>query len=138
MILSNPQRMAKISNNHNNNAVVWVDIPVVDLLRAADFYNSVLDREVDITEFDEFTFATIEHSNGSGGCLYPDSDHVPSESGPLVYFGVEGRLEEAVTECVKMGGEIVQDTHQIGNFGVRAVIKDSEGNKIALHSTTGS
>ena len=63
---------------------------------------------------------------------------MPSESGPLVYFGVEGRLEEAVAECVKMGGEIVQDTHQIGNFGMRAVIKDSEGNKIALHSTTGS
>jgi predicted enzyme related to lactoylglutathione lyase len=36
-----------------------------------------------------------------------------------------------------MGGEVVQDTHQIGNFGMRAVIKDSEGNKIALHSTTG-
>jgi len=132
-----------MSNNHNNNAVVWVDIPVVDLLRAADFYNAVLDREIDITEFaaldkeDEFTFATIEHSNGSGGCLYPDSDHVPCESGPLVYFSVDGRLEEAVAECKKMGGEVVQDIHQIGEFGKRAVIKDSEGNKIALHSTTG-
>ena len=126
------------NHNHNNNAVVWVDIPVVDLLRAADFYNVVLDREVDITELDEFSFATIGRSDGSGGCLYPDSDHVPSDSGPLVYFNVDSRLEEAVAECAKMGGEIVQDTHQIGNFGKRAIIKDSEGNRIALHSTTGS
>ena len=123
-----------MSNNHNNNAVVWVDIPVVDLLRAADFYNVVLDREVDITELDEFSFATIGHSDASGGCLYPGSDYVPSENGPLVYFNVNGRLDEVVAEC----GEIVQDIHQIGNFGKRAVIKDSEGNRIALHSTTGS
>jgi hypothetical protein len=127
-----------MSENHNNNAVVWVDIPVVDLLRAADFYYAVLDREIDITEFEEFTFATIEHTNGSGGCLYPDSDYVPSDSGPLVYFSVEGRLADAVSQCKKLGGEVIQDTHQIGNFGMRAVIKDSEGNRIALHSTTGS
>lgn len=134
MILSNLQKVRKV----NNNAVVWVDIPVLDLLRAADFYNAVLDREVDITELDEMTFATIGHSDGSGGCLYPDSDHVPAENGPLVYFNVDGRLEEAVEQCVKMGGKVVQDTHQIGKFGMRAVIKDSEGNKIALHSTTDS
>lgn len=86
-------------------------------MRAADFYNVVLDREVDLREFDEFTFATIDYSSG-GCCLYPDSDHVPAEHGLLVYFNVDGRLEEAVEQCVKMGGEVVQDTHQIGEFGM--------------------
>lgn len=137
MILNKLQGMAKMSNN-DNNVIVWVDIPVVDLLRAADFYNAVLDKEVDITELDEMAFATIGHSDGSGGCLYPDSDYVPSDSGPLVYFNVDGRLEEAVSECAKMGGEVVKEIHQIGNFGHRAIIKDSEGTRIALHSTTQS
>ena len=33
------------------------------------------------------------------------------------------------------GGEVMQPKHQIGPYGYRAVVIDSEGNRIALHST---
>jgi hypothetical protein len=32
------------------------------------------------------------------------------------------------------GGKILNAKHQIGPYGFRAVIQDSEGNQIALHS----
>ena len=32
------------------------------------------------------------------------------------------------------GGNIEQGAHEIGNFGQRALVIDSEGNRIALHS----
>ena len=124
-----------MSDNHNKNTVVWTDIPVVDLLRAAEFYDVVLDREVEITELDELAFAAIQSANGNGVCLYPDSDYVASEKGPLVYLNVEGRLKDAVAQCKKYGGEVVEDIRDIGNFGQRAVIKDCDGTRIALHST---
>jgi uncharacterized protein len=34
------------------------------------------------------------------------------------------------------GGSVIQDTHPIGPHGFRAVVLDSEGNRIALHSET--
>jgi len=34
------------------------------------------------------------------------------------------------------GGQIVQDIHPIGPHGFRAILIDSEGNRIALHSLT--
>jgi uncharacterized protein len=34
-----------------------------------------------------------------------------------------------------MGGKVVKPVHSIGPHGFRAVILDSEGNRIALHST---
>jgi hypothetical protein len=32
------------------------------------------------------------------------------------------------------GGKIVQSKHAIGPFGIRAIILDTEGNRVALHS----
>ncbi|HEV3149059.1 MAG TPA: hypothetical protein VGZ24_10465 [Chthoniobacterales bacterium] len=33
------------------------------------------------------------------------------------------------------GGKVLQDKHQIGPHGFRAIVVDSEGNRIALHSS---
>ena len=40
----------------------------------------------------------------------------------------------AVTAVPAAGGTVVLDTHEIGPHGYRAIILDSEGNRIALHS----
>ena len=61
-------------------------------------------------------------------------DTPPSEKGPLVYLKVEGRLEDAIAKAGEGGGKILQDRHPSGPYGHRAVIVDSEGNRIALHS----
>ncbi|PYM12728.1 MAG: hypothetical protein DME18_10640 [Verrucomicrobia bacterium] len=63
-------------------------------------------------------------------------DNKPSEHGPLVYLSVEGRLDDAVRAVQKGGGKVLKDKHPIGPYGFRAVIRDSEGNRIALHSQT--
>jgi len=43
-------------------------------------------------------------------------------------------LEEAVALVEANGGKIVQPVHPIGPYGFRAIVLDSEGNRIALHS----
>ena len=52
----------------------------------------------------------------------------------MVYLNATGRLQEAVDLVEQYGGKVEQPPHAIGDFGSRAMIMDSEGNHIALHS----
>ncbi|MCX6924933.1 MAG: SRPBCC domain-containing protein [Verrucomicrobia bacterium] len=122
--------------NHVQNQVVWCDIPVKVLDRAIRFYSAVLGASIKKEQFGDMTFATLPHEHGGvSGCLSPaGEDSEPSSRGALLYFNCEGRLDEAVAAVAPNGGKVVQPKHQIGPYGFRAVVLDSEGNRIALHS----
>ncbi|MCC6699271.1 MAG: VOC family protein [Candidatus Hydrogenedentes bacterium] len=112
--------------------VIWFDLPVIDLKRAMKFYSKVL--EADVRE-DRPGVAVITHGPGEvSGCLYAKLSAGPSEGGALLYFNVNGRLEEAVASAEQNGGSVVKPPHMIGPYGRRAIVMDSEGNRIALHS----
>ena len=117
------------------NQLVWVDIPVTDLDRAIGFYSAVLAGPVTKQEYPGMAMGLLP---GSGeevtGCLHlSDHDH-PSDHGPLIYLSCQGRLDEAVTKVEPAGGKVLKAKHEIGPYGFRAVVLDSEGNRIALHS----
>jgi predicted enzyme related to lactoylglutathione lyase len=116
--------------------VVWFDLPVADLERASRFYAAVLGIEVSPAKAGNFTFAVLEHGpDGNGGCLIPNAKEV-SAAGILVYMAVEGRIRDAVTETQKQGGRVLKAIESIGPHGYRAIVLDSEGNRIALHSSS--
>lgn len=114
------------------NRIVWFDVPALDLERAMNFYSKVL--AVDISE--EFPgVAVMSHGEGEvAGCVFKSEEIQPSDQGTLLYFNVDGRLDAAVAAVKKCGGTIKEATHPIGEFGHRAIVIDSEGNRIALHS----
>lgn len=114
--------------------LVWFDIPARDLDRAVAFYAAVLARPVAKQQFPEVAIAVLPHEEGEvTGCLYP-SDEPPAAHGPLLYFSCAGRLDEAIEEVEPNGGRVLKGRHPIGPYGFRAVVLDSEGNRIALHS----
>ncbi len=114
------------------NRIVWFDIPVSDLDRAIRFYSAVLDIEIK----EEFPgVAVMAHgANEIPGCLYKTDENQVSDSGLLLYFNVNGRLDAAVDAATENGGSVREPKHEIGQFGFRANVIDSEGNRIALHS----
>lgn len=122
--------------NSEKNRAVWFDVPVADLDRAVKFYSAVLGIAVHKESFQNFTFAVLDHHDGNGGCLVIKPDEIASNGGILVYFNVNGRIRDAVTKVEQSGGSVIQPAHSIGPHGFRAVVKDSEGNRIALHSNT--
>jgi len=77
----------------------------------------------------------LPHQEGAiSGCLVPSDGAQPSANGPLLYFNCQGRLDQAVSVVEPNGGKVLQPKHQIGPYGFRALVLDSEGNRIALHS----
>lgn len=122
-------------NNSIHNRFVWCDIPVADLDRASAFYRAVLAIGVDRMEFDGMAFAILEHDKGNGGCLIPHAGYAGCADGPLVYLNVDRRIRDAVDKVGKLGGKVIEGIHPIGPHGIRAIVLDSESNRIALHST---
>ena len=118
-----------------SNTVVWVDIPVLDLDRALKFYSAVLGKAVKKEEFPGMSIGLFPHEKDDvGGCLFTKAEEKPSATGPLLYLNAQGRLDQAIAAVEANGGKVVQPKHQIGPHGYRAVILDSEGNRLALHS----
>ena len=117
------------------NQLVWVDIPVTDLDRAIRFYSAILGAPVRKQEFPGMTIALLPGNDQDvSGCLYRSDSDRPSDHDPLLYFNCKGRLDEAIAAVVPGGGKILQAKHAIGPYGFRAIILDSEGNRMALHS----
>lgn len=118
------------------NQAVWFDIPVKDLDRAIRFYSEVLGAKVKKEEFPGGAIGVLPHEDGEvGGCLVNKDDAKPSDHGVLLYLDVQGRLDRAVAAVEPNGGRVIQPKHPIGPYGFRAIILDSEGNRLALHST---
>ncbi len=117
------------------NQIVWCDIPVLDLDRAIKFYSAVLGVEVKKEEFPGMTIGILPHNDREvGGCLFTGSEDKPSDKGLLVYLNANGRLDDAIAAVMPNGGSVLKPKHPIDPYGSRAIILDSEGNRLALHS----
>jgi predicted enzyme related to lactoylglutathione lyase len=117
------------------NQLVWVDIPVTDMERAIGFYSAVLAGPVTKQEYPGMMIGLLPGSDPDvTGCLHLSDHDRPSEHGPLIYLSCQGRLDAAIAEVEKTGGKILKPKHEIGPYGFRAVVLDSEGNRVALHS----
>ncbi|MDQ2825162.1 MAG: VOC family protein [Verrucomicrobiota bacterium] len=125
----------------SENTLCWTDIPVANLDRATKFYSAVLGQEVRKMSEQGFEYGLLPHEEqNASGCLCVGSDSAgsenkPSQTGPLIYLSVEGRLDDAVKAVKSNGGKVLEEKTQIGPHGFRAVIVDSEGNRLALHSS---
>ena len=118
------------------NQIVWVDIAVRDLARAVKFYSAILGNEVTIEEACGCQFGLLPHAKTNvAGCLFVDEsgEHI-SDKGPLVYLNCDNRIDDAIAKVGEFGGKILEEKMSLGEHGARAVILDSEGNRMALHS----
>lgn len=119
----------------HHNTFCWIDIPVIDLDRAARFYSTILEADVQKISEHGMEFALLPHTeNNVSGCLCVMDDRKPSQNGPLVYLHTEGRIDHIANSVEEHGGQLLKAKEQIGPYGHRAVILDTEGNAIALYS----
>ena len=117
------------------NTFCWIDIPVTNLDRAIEFYSAVLGTTVQKISEHGFEFGLLPHEeNNVSGCLVVMDDRKPSQNGPLVYLNLEGQIDRALEAVKEQGCAILKPKEQIGPYGYRAIILDTEGNAVALYS----
>ena len=118
------------------NPVGWFEIPVVDMARAKDFYESVF--VVDLEEHQMGTLLTAQFPMkpgciGAAGSLVKGEGYQPSLAGVLIYFS-SPNIEEMLSRVTEQGGKVITEKTSIGQYGFIALIEDCEGNRIGLHS----
>ena len=124
----------------NHNVVGWFEVPVTDMDRAIRFYEAVFQFKLErhqMGPLDMAWFPWVEGSVGSGGSLvcHPDF-YKPSADGALLYFtAFSGDLAQELGRVEAAGGKVLSGKKLIAeNYGFMALVLDSEGNRIALHS----
>jgi predicted enzyme related to lactoylglutathione lyase len=118
------------------NTLVWLDIPVIDLARAINFYQSVLACSLQDHRLNAPTATLMLDGSGNGLTLFKAEHELPMGSGMVPYLNCEARLEQALSQVRLLGGKILHNIQPMEPFGFRAVILDSEGNRLALHSSS--
>lgn len=119
------------------NLVGWFEIPVRDMERASTFYETVFDISISIHDFGDTLmgwFPFDPQKSGATGSLIKNKSYTPSHDGTLVYFTCED-LQNELNRVEKAGGQVLKGKTQISpEHGFMAVVEDTEGNRIALHS----
>ncbi len=121
-----------------NNHVVWFEIYVQDMNRAKAFYESVfavrlVHLESPIPDMEIWTFPMQENRAGATGALVRMEGCPSGGNSTLVYFTCVDCAVEA-KKASSSGGHIFKDKFSIGKYGFIALVTDTEGNMIGLHS----
>lgn len=118
--------------------VSWFEIPVSDLARARAFYENILQITMQPLEFPNglkmAMFSGDENVVGGALCYHPEF-YQPNMDGSLVYLNGSPDLQAILDRIPKAGGEVMVPKTQISpEYGYMAVFRDTEGNRVALHS----
>lgn len=119
-----------------NNPVAWFEIYVQDMTRAKAFYESVFGvqlTKLDATEFEMWAFTMNQAGYGASGALIKLPGYPSGANSVIVYFSCADCAVEA-GKAAKAGGRIETPKKSIGQYGHIALVVDTEGNMIGLHS----
>ncbi len=119
-----------------DNPVRWFEIYVQDMARAKPFYESVFKvklEKLNSPDFDMWAFPMQRDGRGASGALVRMDDGPSGGNTTLVYFGCEDCAVEAA-RAAEFGGGIDRGKFSIGEYGFIALVHDTEGNMLGLHS----
>ena len=117
------------------NVVSWFEIPVKKMDRAAKFYSQVIGVELQpMNGGPKKMMAFPFGPDVASGALVESQMSKPSSEGTLVYLAAED-LAKPLSRVEKAGGKVLMPKISIGDHGFIAEFQDTEGNRVALHST---
>ena len=119
-----------------SNPVGWFEIYVQDMSRAKTFYESVFGSRLERLEspgIEMWAFPMQPEAAGAAGALVRMEGYPSGGNSTLVYFSCDDCAVEA-RHASENGGAIFKDKFSIGDYGFVALVTDTEGNIIGLHS----
>ena len=115
----------------------WIEVPVTNFARAAKFYQAIFAADEPIKNMagGDVSFGHLPGDRGLGSvCLLTAPGFTPSDSGAVAYLSVGDDMAPILARIEAAGGAILLPKSSIGAQGFRAQFRDSEGNRMGLHS----
>ena len=119
--------------------VGWFEIYVQDIARAKTFYGAVFgfgfeklespDPEMELWAFP----GPMDDGPGASGALVHMNGGPSGAGGTIIYFMCDDCAVEA-GRVAASGGQVIQPKFALGQYGYAAMLADTEGNVIGLHS----
>src|SRR5687768_3828858 len=122
------------------NAISWFEIPATDLERATKFYETVFGVTLipmDLPNIKMRMFPVEDQLTQIGGAVVDSGGfHKPSTTdGPLIYLNSNPDVQQVLDKVEEAGGAVLVPKTEISpDYGFMAVMIDTEGNRIGLHS----
>jgi predicted enzyme related to lactoylglutathione lyase len=121
------------------NALNWFEIPVTNFDRAKKFYETIFSYQMpeNIMGSARMGFLLYDFPAGKvgGAIVYNPEFYTPSDNGSLIYLNCQPDLQIVLDKVEQAGGQtLMHKTMVAPDLGFWALIKDSEGNRVALHS----
>lgn len=123
----------------NTHAINWFEIPVSDFDRAKLFYEAIFGYQMPESQMGParmgFLLYDFQHGGRGGAIVHNPEFYTPSANGSLIYLNCEPDLQVNLDRVEQAGGKVLKAKTLITEaLGYWALIIDSEGNRIALHS----
>ena len=122
------------------NAISWFEIGTNNLDRATKFYETIFNVKLsplDLPNIKMRMFPLDDMMTEVGGAIVDSGGfHKPSATdGPLIYLNGNPDVQTVLDKVEAAGGKIMVPKTEISpEYGYMAVIVDTEGNRIGLHS----
>ncbi len=119
-----------------SSVINWFDIPATDFNRAVTFYETVLGQSLIRENMLGAQMAIFPAKAGeTTGAIIARDRATPGTSGSTIYLKAGKDVSTALSRVEKAGGKVMHPKTFIKEgWGYFAIILDSEGNKIGLHS----
>lgn len=122
-------------------AISWFEIGTSNLERATKFYETIFAIKLNALDLQQIRMRMFPVDNQqadhvSGAIVDSGGFHKPSATdGPLIYLNANPDVQLVLDRVEAAGGKILVPKTEISpEYGYMAVIMDSEGNRIGLHS----
>lgn len=119
------------------NLVSVVEIPTVDFSRSIAFYQAIFNIRIEEIDMQGIQMGLFPSDEGSVAvALINGDEYKPAMDGPIVYLNAGDDLQIVLDKIAPNGGKVVVPKTEISpEMGFFAMFTDTEGNKLALHST---
>ena len=121
----------------HKSAINWFEIPATDFDRAVRFYSEIYAFDMPTRDMGHIKMGFFQHEPGTGigGAVVAGDGCIPSQGGAKLYLNGGSDLLTVLNRVETAGGTIVTEKRQISpEIGYFAIIVDTEGNRIYLHS----
>jgi predicted enzyme related to lactoylglutathione lyase len=127
----------------HTNAATWFEIPVKNMKRAKEFYETILDIKLvdtggekegeEMVLFPRLPDLPMGRSDMVSGSLFKGRRLRPSGDGILIYLNANPSIDKAIARIERAGGKIILPKTK-NPAGWVCIFTDTEGNKMGIYA----